>query len=158
MKRYVKAYDYPQPKYPWGSSERRAKCEEHAKELEKKYPGATVQILGSIIYVISPDIGVEMYVVNDWGHCGILYGGFFDHVYDYLQDGGNIEDATFTDKLGNVYTPYKNRKSINVTFPNGSSIDLPRNKAAAMYLQNNKQGLYSPTFWGDHPPKTRGEV
>ena len=23
MKRYVKAYDYPQPKYPWGSPERR---------------------------------------------------------------------------------------------------------------------------------------
>lgn len=137
MKRYVKAYDYPQPKYPWGSPERRAKCEEHAKELEKKYPGATVQILGSVIYVISPEVGVDMYVVDDWGHCGKIYGGFFDYVQDYLKDGGDISLVTFTDKLGNVYTPYKNRKSINVTFPNGASMDLSRNKAEILYRQGH---------------------
>ena len=140
MKRYVRAYNnYPQPKYPWGSPERQARCEECVKELEKKYPGADVQILRSTIYVISPEIGVDMYVVDDWGHCGIIYGGMFDFVQDYLKDGGDIDLVTFTDKLGNVYKPYPNRKSINVTFPNGSSMDLSRNKAEALYRQSNKR-------------------
>lgn len=138
MKRYVKAYSqYPQPKYPWGSPERQAKCEEYAKELEKKYPEATVQTLRSMIYVISPEGGVDMYVVDDWGHCGRIYGGFFEFVQDYLKDGGDINLVTFTDKLGNVYTPYKNRKSINVTFPNGTSVDLSRNKAEILYRQGH---------------------
>ena len=140
MKRYVRAYqNYPQPKYPWGSSERQARCEECAKELEKRYPGATIQILNSTIYVISPEIGVDMFVVDDWGHCGILYGGMFEFIPDYLKDGGDIDLVTFTDKLGNVYRPYPNRKSIYVTFPNGSSMDFSRNKAEALYWQSNKQ-------------------
>lgn len=136
MKRYVRAYhDYPKGKYPWGSPERKAKCEEYARELEKKYPEATVQILGSIIYVISPKIGVDMYVVDDWGHCGKIYGGMFEFIPDYLKDGGDIDLVTFTDKAGNVYRPYPNRKSINVTFPNGTSMDLSRNKAEILYRQ-----------------------
>jgi len=133
MKRYIRS-----SKYPWGSPERQAKCEEHAEALAKKYPDADIQILRSTIYVISPEIGVDMYVVDDWGHCGIIYGGFFDFVQDYLKDGGDIEKVTFTDKVGNVYTPYKNRKSINVTFPNGSSMDFSRDKAEALYFQSNK--------------------
>ena len=136
MKKYVRSsYFPPEVPYPWGSPERKAICEEHARELEKKYPGATVQILGSIIYVISPKIGVDMYVVNDWGHCGIIYGGMFEFIPDYLKDGGDIDLVTFTDKLGNVYRPYPNRKSINVTFPNGSSMDLSRNKAEILYRE-----------------------
>ena len=136
MKRYVRAYqNYKQPKYPWGSPERQARCEECAKELEKRYPGATIQILNSTIYVISPEIGVDMFIVDDWGHCGILYGGMFEFVQDYLKDGGDINLVTFTDKLGNVYKPYPNRKSINVTFPNGASMDLSRNKAEILYRQ-----------------------
>ena len=155
MKRYIKAYhDYPQPKYPWGSPERQARCEECAKELEKRYPGATIQIFNNTIYVISSEIGVNMYIVDDWGHCGIIYGGFFDFVQDYLKDGGDINLVTFTDKAGNVYTPYKNRKSINVTFPNGSSVDMPRSKAETLYLKTNKQGIFSPNFWGNNPPKS----
>ena len=154
MKRYIRAYhDYPQPKYPWGSPERENRLQECAAKLQQKYPDATVQILRSCIYVISPEIGVEMYVVNDWGHCGILYGGIFDYVQDYLKDGGDINLVTFTDNADNVYTPYKNRKSINVTFPNGSSIDMPRGKAAELYLKTNKQGIYNPNFWGSNPTK-----
>lgn len=155
MKRYIRAYhDYPQPKYSWGSPERENRLQECAAELQQKYPDATVQTLRSCIYVISPKIGVDMYVVDDWGHCGKIYGGFFDYVQDYLKDGGDISLVTFTDKAGNVYTPYKNRKSINVTFPNGSSIDMPRGKAETLYLQTNKQGIFSPNFWGNNPPKS----
>lgn len=138
MKRYVRAYqNFPQPKYPWGSPEREARVQECADELQKKYPGATIQALRSCIYVISPEIGVDMYVVDDWGHCGIIYGGMFEFVQDYLKDGGDINLVTFTDKLGNVYKPYPNRKSINVTFPNGSSMDLSRNKAEILYRQGH---------------------
>ena len=138
MKKYIRSsYFPPEVPYPWGSPERKAKCEEHARELEQKYPGATVQVLGSVIYVISPKIGVDMYVVDDWGHCGIIYGGMFEFVQDYLKDGGDIDLVTFTDKLGNVYKPYSNRKSINVTFPNGASMDLSRNKAEILYRQGH---------------------
>lgn len=138
MKRYVRAYqNFPQPKYPWGSPEREARVQECANELQKKYPDATVQALRSFVYVISPEVVVDMYVVDDWGHCGKIYGGLFDFVQDYLKDGGDIDLVTFTDKLGNVYTPYPNRKSINVTFPNGSSMDLSRNKAEILYRQGH---------------------
>lgn len=153
MKRYVKAYQETKAPYPWGSPERQQRVQECAEAISSKYPNATVQTFRSTIYAISPEIGVEMYVVNDWGKCGILYGGFFDYVQDYLKDGGDINLVTFTDKAGNVYTPYKNRKSINVTFPNGSSIDMNRNQAAGLYLKSNKQGIYDPNFWGKNPPK-----
>ena len=96
-----------------------------------------MQAFGGTIYVISPDVVVDMYVVDEWGHCGIIYGGMFEFVQDYLKDGGDINLVTFTDKLGNVYKPYPNRKSINVTFPNGSSIDLSRNKAEILYRQGH---------------------
>lgn len=147
MKRYIRVNASTSAKYPWGSPERKARVQECADDLSNKYPDATVQPIGSIIYVISPEVGVNMYVVDDWGHCGVLYGGFFDHVQDYLKDGGDISLVTFTDKAGNVYTPYKNRKSINVTFPNGSSLDLNRDKAAGLYLKTNQQGMYDPKFF-----------
>lgn len=149
MKRYIRAYkDYPNGKYSWGSPELEAKVQEHVQTLQERYPNATVQAFNSIIYVISPEIGVDMYVVDEWGHCGKLYGGFFDYVQDYLKDGGDINLVTFTDDAGNVYTPYKNRKSINVTFPNGSSIDMPRGKAETLYLHTNKQGFYNDSYKG----------
>ena len=141
MYRYIKSsyFENPHP-YPYGSQEFKNIVQEHVEHLSDRYPDATIQNFNGIIYVISPKIGVDMYVVDDWGHCGIT---------DFLKDGGDINLVTFTDKLGNVYTPYKNRKSINVTFPNGSSIDLPRGKAESMYLQNNNQGIYDPNFWGN---------
>lgn len=149
MKRYIRAYkDDGQHPYPYGSEKFEARVAECADKLSDKYPGATVQHFGGIIYVISPEIGVDMYVVDDWGHYGIIYGGFFDYVQDYLKDGGDINLVTFEDAAGNVYTPYKNRKSINVTFPNGVSVDMPRGKAETLYLQTNKQGIYNPDFWG----------
>ena len=136
MKRYISSSYWSVKKpYPWGSPEHETKVQECVDELQRKYPDATVQALRSCIYVISPEVGVNMYVVDDWGHCGKIYGGFFDFVQDYLKDGGDINLVTFTDKAGNVYTPYKNRKSINVTFPNGSSVDMPRGKAETLYLQ-----------------------
>ena len=150
MKRYVRSSYWPVKKpYPYDSSEYDAKIQEHIEHLSKKYPHATIQNFGGIIYAISPEIGVDMYVVDEWGHCGIVYGSLWEYVTDFLKDGGDINLVTFTDKLGNVYTPYKNRKSINVTFPNGSSIDLARGKAESMYLQNNNQGIYDPNFWGN---------
>lgn len=150
MKRYIKAYkDDGQHPYPYGSKEFEDRVAECAEQVAERYPGATIQTFGGIIYVISPEVGVDMYVVDDWGHCGIIYGGFFDFVQDYLKDGGDIELVTFTDNAGNVYTPYKNRKSINVTFPNGSSIDMPRGKAETLYLKTNEQGIYNPNFWGN---------
>ena len=153
MKRYVRAYhDYPKGKYPWGSPELKAKVQEHVQKLQEEYSDATVQAFNSTIYVISPEVGAAMFVVDEWGHCGKIYGGFFDYVQDYLKDGGDINLVTFTDKLGNVYTPYKNRKSINVTFPNGSSIDMSRDKAAGLYLKSNQQGIYSPNFWKKSNP------
>lgn len=153
MKRYVKAYKNTQSPYPYGSPEFKELVEEYVKELQEKYPDATVQSFRGTIYVISPEVGVDMKVVDEWGHCGHIYGGIFDFVQDYLKDGGDINLVTFTDKAGNVYTPYKNRKSINVTFPNGSSIDMTRDKAAGLYLKSNKQGIYNPNFWGKNPPK-----
>ena len=139
MYRYIRAYkDYPNGKYPYGSQEFKNIVQEHVQNIKNKYPDATVQAFGGTIYVISPDVVVDMYVVDEWGHCGFIYGDLFEFVQDYLKDGGDINLVTFTDKLGNVYTPYKNRKSINVTFPNGSSVDLPRGKAANMYWQNNQ--------------------
>lgn len=153
MKRYIRAYkDYPNGKYPWGSPELKDKVQEHMQNLQEEYSDATVQAFNSIIYVISPEVGVSMFVVDEWGHCGKIYGGFFDYVQDYLKDGGDINLVTFTDKLGNVYTPYKNRKSINVTFPNGSSVDMSRDKAAGLYLKSNQQGIYSPNFWKKSNP------
>lgn len=149
MKRYIRAYkDDGQHPYPYGSEKFEARVAECVDKLSDKYPGATVQNFGGTIYVISPEIGVDMYAVDDWGHCGKIYGGFFDYVQDYLKDGGDIDFVTFEDAAGNVYTPYKNRKSINVTFPNGSSVDMPRGKAETLYLQTNKQGIYNPDFWG----------
>lgn len=149
MYRYVKSTDYVKHPYPWGSSEYTAKVSECVDKLSNKYPGANIQNFNGIIYVIEQDGNVDMYVVDDWGHCGIVYGSLWEYVTDFLKDGGDINLVTFTDKLGNVYTPYKNRKSINVTFPNGSSIDMPRGKAESMYLQNNEQGIYDPNFWGN---------
>jgi hypothetical protein len=149
MYRYIKSsyFEKPHP-YPYGSQEFKDIVQEHVKHLSDKYSDATIQNFNGIIYVISPKIGVDMYVVDEWGHCGKLYGGFFDYVQDYLKDGGDINLVTFTDDAGNVYTPYKNRKSINVTFPNGSSVDLPRGKAETLYLHTNKQGFYNDSYKG----------
>ena len=139
MKRYIRSADTQKAPYQWSSPEMKARVAECVANLERKYPNATVVPLrNSMIYVIHDYGQVEEFVVDAWGHCGKIYGGLWEYVKDFLDDGGDINLVTFTDKLGNVYTPYKGRRSFNVTFTDGSSVDMSRGKAETLFSQNNK--------------------
>jgi hypothetical protein len=131
-----KRYQTP---FPHGSKEYEDRVAECVEKLTVDDPELRAVVnFGGIIYRIWEYGSVEQYVVDEWGKCGILYGGLWEHSQEFLKDGGDVDLVTFTDKLGNTYTPYKNRKSIKVTTPNGAEFDLQRGKAENMFMSYNK--------------------
>lgn len=144
MKRYIRGSGYIMSKkpYPYGSTEYDERVQECIDKMPKFDNVRDIVNFNGVIFQISENGFVQMSVVDEWGHWGRIYGSMWEYAQNFLKYGGDIELVTFTDDKGNTYTPYKNRKSIHVTFADGSEVDLPRGKAENLFRNNTSTSGY----------------
>lgn len=142
MKRYIRSgidwSQYGNRPYPYDSDKYRERVEESIEKIRQREEGYGSNIrdiveFNGVIFVIFERPDVDMYVVDDWGHCGQVYDDPWESMQKFVKYGGDINLVTYTDSAGYTYAPIKNRKSILVTAPDGRQMTLPRAQVEGMY-------------------------
>ena len=149
MKRYIRSdnWRYDSGAYPHNSPQYIERLQSYMNDIPTDRNERARELLKGFVYQIFDDGCINLWFLTGNGRLDKNPGGVFEHSQQYLQAGGNIDLVTFTDDDGNVYTPYKDRKSINVTFTDGTSVDMTRSKAATLFAQTNKMGIYNPDYF-----------
>ena len=144
MYKYIKSSGYITTKkpYPYGSPEYEQRLQEAAEEIRdmRAKGNADVIVLEPCIYVIFHDrFRIEKYLLDDWGHWGTVFGSIWEHTLDFLKQGGDPADVTYTLDNGSTFEPYlkSGRLRYNVTLSDGSELDMTANQAEKAYWQWN---------------------
>lgn len=134
LKLYIESYQSHEPVFKFGSPEFNAHVQQCADKLPAIPNERATEIIDGIIYQISDNNFIDVWVVDSaWGNCKRYYiGSLFEAASMYVDDGGDIDLVTFTDKSGNTYAPIKKRKSVLVTTPEGAEFTVNRGKAENM--------------------------
>lgn len=134
---------YTEKPYPYGSQEYKERMKDAVNEIRNmlKNGNADLIVLEPCIYVIfnnNFNFSIKKYLLDDWGNWGTVYGSLWEHTLDFLKQGGDPDDVTYTIKDGTTFTPYlkSGRLRYTVMYPDGSESDMNANQAEKAYWQS----------------------